>query len=76
MKTPTPDQLHIAAQWLDIYEGAEDATACQAVKSWLLEQAEAAELRKACREARVPVSRARAAIKARTLMRHNAEVSQ
>lgn len=55
IKTPSPDDLHTAAMWLDVYEGAEDAAACQRVSAWLFKQADAAEFRKACREAGVPV---------------------
>lgn len=61
MAKPTPDEMHIAAQWLDINEGAEDAVACRRVREWLLQQAEAAEFRAACREAGVPVSHAKKA---------------
>lgn len=65
MKTPSADDMHTAAQWLDIQEGAEDAEACLRVRAWLLQQADAAELRAACREAGVPVAQARKAVKAR-----------
>ncbi|MGV0982349.1 MAG: hypothetical protein ACOYB0_08315 [Polynucleobacter sp.] len=64
-KTPSADDLHIAAQWLDIYEGAEDREACQRVRVWLLEQSDALEFRQACREAGVTVAQARRAIKAK-----------
>lgn len=60
-KKPSADDLHTAAQWLDVYEGAEDAEACQRVRAWLLQQADAAEFRDACREAGVPVAQARKA---------------
>lgn len=60
-KTPSADDLHTAAQWLDVYEGTEDAEACQRVRAWLLQQADAAEFREACREAGVPVAQARKA---------------
>ena len=61
MKKPSADDLHTAAQWLDIYYSAEDAEACQRVRAWLLEQAEAAEFREACRKAGVSVMQARKA---------------
>ena len=64
MKQPSVDDLFLAAQWLDIYEGAEDAEACRRVAAWLLKQADAAEFRAACRAAGVKVSVARAAAKA------------
>jgi flagellar motor protein MotB len=62
-KKPSADDLHTAAQWLDVYEGAEDAEACQRVRAWLLDQADAAEFRDACREAGVPVAQARKAFR-------------
>ena len=52
-KTPSADDLHSAAQWLDVYEGAEDAEACQRVRAWLLQQADAAEFREACGKPKV-----------------------
>jgi len=61
MKKPSADDLHTAAQWLDIADSAEDADACQRVHAWLLEQAEAAEFREACRKAGVSVIQARKA---------------
>ncbi|WP_273454434.1 hypothetical protein [Nevskia ramosa] len=59
MPTPSADDLYLAAQWLDVYEGAEDAQACQRVKAWLLKKADDAEFRKACRDAGVSVTTAR-----------------
>lgn len=59
VKTPSVDDMYIAAQWLDVYEGAEDAEACQRVAAWLKQQGDAKELRDACRGARVSVSWAR-----------------
>lgn len=56
MKTPSADDLHIAAQWLDVYEGAEDAEACQRVRVWLLKKADEAEMRESCKQAGVKVS--------------------
>lgn len=61
MKRPSPDDLHIAAQWLDVYEGAEDRDACMRVRAWLLAQSDAAEFREACRDAGVSVATARKA---------------
>lgn len=63
MTTPSADDLHTAAQWLEVYEGAEDAEACRRVAAWLLAQADAAELRAACRAAGVSVAAARRAIR-------------
>lgn len=62
-RKPSPDDMHIAAQWLDIYEGAEDQEACRRVRAWLLEQSDAAEFRHARREAGISVSAARKAAK-------------
>lgn len=61
MKKPSADDLHAAAQWLDVHEGAEDYGACQRVRAWLLSQADAAEFREACRAAGVPAAKARKA---------------
>jgi len=63
MKTPSPDDMCIAAQWLQIHEGAEDAEACRRVAVWLEKQAAAAEFRAACRDCDVPVSVARKQLK-------------
>ncbi|WP_293000016.1 hypothetical protein [Nevskia sp.] len=63
--TPSADDLHIAAQWLDIYEGAEDAAACHRVAAWLLQKSDDAELRAACRDSGVSVAKARQAMQAR-----------
>lgn len=46
-----------------VYEGAEDAEACQRVRTWLLDQADAVEFRAACKEAGVSVGEARKAAK-------------
>jgi hypothetical protein len=70
MATPSPDDLHIAAQWLDIYEGAEDAEdaeACKRVAKWLIEQSKAAELRQICRDAGVSVAHAKRVMKQKGL---------
>lgn len=60
--TPSADDLHTAAQWLDVYEGEEDAEACQRVAEWLRKQADALEFRVACREAGVSTTAARKAL--------------
>jgi hypothetical protein len=60
--TPSVDDMYIAAQWLDVYEGAEDAAVCHRVAEWLKEQADKKELREAARAAGVPVGIARKAI--------------
>lgn len=62
VQTPSVDDLYIASQWLDVYEGAEDAEACHRVAAWLKAQADAKELRDTARAAGVPVAKARAAI--------------
>ena len=62
-KKPSADDLYLAAQWLDVYEGAEDAEACKRVRAWLLQQADATEFREACREVGVPVALARKAVR-------------
>lgn len=67
MATPSADDLHIAAQWLDIYEGAEDAEACHRVSEWLIEQAKAAELRQVCREQGVSVAHVKRLMKQKSL---------
>lgn len=59
---PSADDLFLAAQWLDVYEDAEDVEACRRVAEWLKNQSAAKELRDAGRAAGVPVERARAAI--------------
>lgn len=62
-KTPSANDMYLAANWLDVYEDAEDKEACQRVREWLLIQADAAEFREACREAGVSVAQARKAHK-------------
>lgn len=66
MRTPRPDALRLAADWLASYEGVEpggaDAVTMAEVAAWLLAQADAAELRAACKDAGVPVAQARKAI--------------
>ena len=63
MKKSSADDLRIAAQWLEVYEGVgADADACRRIRAWLLARAEADELRDACREAGVPVAQVRRAL--------------
>lgn len=66
-KKPSVDDMYIAAEWLDVYESdgadAAEAMACQRVRNWLLEKADAQEFRRACRDAGVPVAEARKALK-------------
>lgn len=66
-KTPSADDMHLAAEWLGIYEGAEDAEACKRVAEWLRHQSDLMEFRNACREAGVTVPQARAAIAAKAV---------
>lgn len=58
-KRPSADDLYLAAEWLEIYEGAEDAEACRRVAAWLRSQSDAAELRAACRAAGVSIAKLR-----------------
>lgn len=62
MKRPDPDDMRLAAEWLDMYEPVgdpDDGSGCTRVRDWLLAQAQAAELRTACREVGIPVRLAR-----------------
>ena len=63
---PSVDDMYIASQWLDVYEGAEDAEACHRVAAWLKQQADAKELRKAARDAGVSTAKLRKAITAKS----------
>jgi len=64
MRPPTPDQMRTAASWLECNEGEDDEQAsCYAVAAWLIAKADDTEFVAACREAGVPVAKARAAIK-------------
>ncbi len=63
MKTPSADDLWLAANWLEVYEGAEDAEACLRVSKWLRAKADAAELRQTARAAGVRMAQVRAALK-------------
>lgn len=55
---PTPDDMRLAADWLDSNDG-EEAPRCKVVARWLYAQANASELRALCREAGVPVAKAK-----------------
>lgn len=62
-KTPTPDAMLTAADWLEVNEGEEgEMDECHAVAKWLREQVDAKALRQVCREKGVPVARVRAAL--------------
>ncbi|WP_428383817.1 hypothetical protein [Nevskia ramosa] len=67
VKMPSADDLHIAAQWLDIYDGdgSADYAACHRVAAWLRQKSDDAELREAAAAAGVTMARVRAAMKAR-----------
>ena len=62
MKHPPTESLRLAADWLRVYED-DEAQELAAVAAWLDQQADAADMRSACREAGVPVSIARAALR-------------
>lgn len=63
MKTPDPDALRFAAEWLrqydDTHDGGDDTSRAAAVADWLDEQATAADFRSAAREHGVPVGKLR-----------------
>lgn len=57
MKRPTPDEMRVAALWLEVNEGeGTEAQACARVAAWLEAQADAIELRAVSRTCRVPVA--------------------
>lgn len=65
MKTPDPDALRFAAEWLRQYEDTHDdldTKRAVAVADWLEAQADAAELRRAARECGVPTRKLRQAL--------------
>lgn len=64
---PSSDDLFLAAQWLDVYEG-DGLAEVQRVRAWLLAQADALEFRAACRAAGVSVGDARKALRDRGLV--------
>lgn len=65
LRTPSPDDLFIAANWLEVYEGAEDAEACKRVAVWLKEKSDDQEFKLSCKEAGVKVTYARQSLKRR-----------
>jgi len=60
MKTPSPDDLRFAAEWLrqydDSHDGGKQMAIAETVAAWLDAQATSAELRAVARENGVPVS--------------------
>jgi hypothetical protein len=63
MKTPEPDDLYFAADWLRQYDdehGGGDTARCAAIADWLDAQANAKQIRDAARSAGVPAGRLRA----------------
>lgn len=65
-KTPKPEDLRLAAAWLEVYEGSgDDGRSMDVVRNWLLEQADSAEFRATCKEVGVSVTAARKAINPR-----------
>ncbi len=67
-KSPTPDQMDRAANWLDYYEdhGAgvdENKQACKVVAEWLRVQSENKELQLVAKEHGIPVKKLRASLK-------------
>ena len=65
VKKPSAQDLFLAAQWLEVYEGAEDAFACRRVAEWLRYQSDLEDLREACKGAGVSVAEFRRAKKIR-----------
>lgn len=64
MKTPTPDEMRLAADWLEANDGLEgEAERCKTVAAWLNAQADAQEMRAQCRAAGVPVAKLRAKLR-------------
>lgn len=70
MAKPSPDDMHLAAQWLEIYEGAEDAEACKRVAEWLRKESDKLELqtlaREVSKETGIPVKVCLARLKQKT----------
>jgi len=59
---PKPDQMRVAALWLETNEGqGDEGTSCHVVAEWLIDKADNLDFIAACREAGVPVAKARAA---------------
>lgn len=70
MKTPDPDALRFAAEWLrqydDTHDGGADTRRAEAVAAWLDQQADAACFRAVAREVGVSTKAVRARAKAST----------
>ncbi len=65
-KPPSPDDMRLAAQWLDAYDkDADEFAACQRVSAWLDHQADALELRQTCRDLGISVALARKMMRGR-----------
>ena len=66
MKTPSPDDLRFAAEWLrqydDSHDGGKQTAIAESVAEWLDAQAEAGNLRAAAAEIGVPVAMLRAKV--------------
>lgn len=60
--------MSLAAEWLEIYEGAEDAEACHRVAAWLKQQSDAADFRNACKSAGVSVAHAKRVVAKRAAL--------
>jgi hypothetical protein len=45
MKTPSSNDMFLAAQWLEISQDAEDAEACLRVAAWLRKKSDEADAR-------------------------------
>ncbi len=62
-RTPGPDDLRFAAEWLraydDSHDGGEQTAIAEAVAEWLDAQADAKELRATAAEHKVPVGKLR-----------------
>jgi hypothetical protein len=67
VKTPSVDELHVAALWLGCYESTaeddEDAKACNRVRKWLLKKIDDLTLQEISKETKVPVWKIRARLK-------------
>ncbi len=66
-RTPPPDDLRFAADWLrqydDEHDGGEDTARCARIADWLDEQAIAKDLRDAAREHGLPVGKLRSKLR-------------
>lgn len=63
---PSTDDMRTAAEWLGEYEDSAEGDACKRVAAWLVEQADAKDLRDAAREHGVPVHALRRKIAAQS----------